>query len=107
MTARENNQRKTQRAIHSQRLICLEEQTGECHPVRLLNFSKTGVYFESLRKIPPGTRVLIHSRGGARPGHDTDPICSGYKSMSRIQVKWCKTLGGRNYPYFGIGGKYL
>lgn len=89
------------------RLLYSEEKTGKCHPVRLLNFSKTGVYFESLCRILPGTRIRIHTKGGTEPDHEADPVCSGYKTMSRVKVRWCREIEGRGYPYFGIGGEYL
>lgn len=106
MTTKDNH-RKNERQIHSMRIIYSEEKTGKCNPVRLLNFSKTGIYFESLDKIVPGTRIRIHTKGGTGPEHEADPVCSGYKTMARVLVKWCKKIEDRNYPYFGIGGEYL
>ena len=103
----EDNQRGEERKTHRMRILYSVEDTGECHPVRLLNFSGTGVYFESLNRIEPGTRIVIHSKGGEQPDHEVDPVCSRYETMSRVRIKWCKELKDRDYPYFGIGGEYL
>lgn len=102
-----NNHREGDRTDHRMRILYADTDTGECHPVRLLNYSENGIYFESLHSLKPGTVISFFSRGGIDPSHEIDESCSGYRSMSRAKVKWCRDLKDRDYPYFGIGAEYL
>ncbi len=102
-----NNHREDDRTDHSMRILYTDAGTGECHPVRLLNYSEKGIYFESLHCLKPGTVIKFFSKGGIGPSHEADESCSGYRSMSRAVVKWCRDIQDRDYPYFGIGVEYL
>ncbi len=102
-----DNSRKCDRENHNMRIIYTESGSEKCHPVKILNYSENGIYFENLHHIPPGAVLVFYSRGGELPEHVTDKNLRSFKSMARAEVKWCKDLKDREYPHFGVGTQYL
>lgn len=102
-----DNSRRCDRENHSMRIIYTESGSEKCHPVKVLNYSENGIYFENLHHIPPGAVLIFYSRGGELPANVTDKNFTSFKSMARAEVKWCKDLKDREYPHFGIGTQYL
>ena len=78
---------------------------GETFNGRMLNFSKSGMYFESGECIREGETIyfrLISSSSlpSAREFFD------GLRSESLAEVKWCREIKNEDAAYFGYGVKY-
>jgi hypothetical protein len=101
------NHRRCSRIDHNVRFLYKDASTGECHPVRILNYSDNGVYFESLHCLPPGTEIHFYSRGGKSPENASNENFRSFKPLAKAVVKWCSNLENREYPYFGIGTEYI
>ena len=79
--------------------------TATYFDAKLLNFSKSGVYFETGHSLKPGSTVFlkmttvssseINSLDHAHP-----------RSISLGEVKWRINLSGRDKSYYGVGVKY-
>ena len=78
---------------------------GRTYEGRMLNFSKSGMYFESGKFIKGGT--AIHSRLTNYSGLPSGPeLCEGLRSISIAEVKWCREMKNKEATCFGIGVKY-
>lgn len=102
-----DNNRICDRENHNMRIIYTESGSEKCHPVKILNYSENGIYFENLHHISPGTVLVFYSRGGELPEQVAVKNFTSFKSMARAEVKWCKDLKDREYPHFGVGTQYL
>ena len=76
-----------------------------CFDAKLLNFSQSGVYFETGHDVKPGRTILLkmkivsssrfYSLDHERP-----------RSVSLGEVKWRIDLSGRGKTNFGVGVRY-
>ena len=72
---------------------------------RVLNFSKSGLYFETTDSLKPGTILLFRleaSRCGASDSEDYECL----RTISLVEIKWCQDLHQNGESYFGIGARY-
>jgi len=72
---------------------------------RVLNFSKSGLYFETECPFKQGTIILFRleaSRCGASDSED----CECLRTISLVEIKWCQDLLKNSESYFGIGASY-
>jgi len=72
---------------------------------RVLNFSKSGLYFETTDSLKPGTILLFRleaSRCGASDSEDYECL----RTISLVEIKWCQDLHQNGESYFGIGASY-
>ena len=71
----------------------------------LLNFSESGVYFETAHGLTPGATIFLDMRMVAG-----DKIkCTDHmrpRLVSLGDVKWCIDLAGEIRFYFGVGASY-
>ena len=72
---------------------------------RALNFSESGLYFETEYPLKPGVTIFFRievSRCGASNLGD----CQCLRTISLADVKWCRDLAKNGESYFGIGDSY-
>lgn len=72
---------------------------------RVLNFSESGLYFETAYPLKPGTTVLFRLETFRCGASDSE----GYeclRTISLIEIKWCQDLLKGGESYFGIGARY-
>ena len=72
---------------------------------RALNFSKSGLYFETRCSLKPGSVVMFRSEAPGCTSFD-DEGCMNLRTISLIEIKWCQELFKNGESYFGIGAKY-
>jgi len=72
---------------------------------RVLNFSKSGLYFESTFSLKPGTILLFRSEAFSKKVPDFEG-CECVRSISLVEIKWCRELLRNGESYFGIGARY-
>ena len=72
---------------------------------RALNFSKSGLYFETTHALKPGTILLFRSETFSKKGpHFED--CECVRSISLLEIKWCQEFLRDGESYYGIGARY-
>ena len=72
---------------------------------RVLNFSKSGLYFETEYPLKPGITILFRLEGSCSGVYDVeDGEC--LRTISLAEVKWCRDLISKGEAYFGIGARY-
>ena len=72
---------------------------------RVLNFSKSGLYFETRCSLKPGSTVMFRMQTAGCKALDDE----GYESLrtiSLVEIKWCQELIENGESYFGIGARY-
>lgn len=72
---------------------------------RVLNFSKSGLYFETPYPLKPGTILLFRSEAFNRNVSDSEDH-SCVRSISLVEIKWCQEFLRNGQFYFGIGARY-
>jgi len=73
---------------------------------RMLNFSKSGMYFESGAFIKEGTPIYFRLTDCT--AFVPEPkLCEGLRSVSLAEVKWAREVQNKNTTCFGIGVKYF
>jgi hypothetical protein len=72
---------------------------------QILNFSKSGMYFESDAILRPGTTIYFSlEKCTAFP---SDPaLCEGLRSRSLAEVRWYEKMNNQGERCFGMGVKY-
>ena len=71
----------------------------------ILNFSKSGMYFESDTITKEGTTIYFRLTNCTVFPHDPD-LCEGLRNASLAEVRWWREVKNRGKPCFGIGVKY-
>ena len=72
---------------------------------KLLNFSESGVYFETEHDLKPGVSLFMNMRlVPAGKNKAIVPKCP--RSVSLGEVKWRVDLSGSDQSYYGVGVKY-
>ena len=84
------------RIDHTSPLQVKDLKSGEIYEARLLNFSKSGIYFESDGIFPKGTKIYICIQNS--PYFDTSGVMEYYNG----EVMWRKELE-RSFFNFGYG----
>lgn len=75
------------------------------YPARVLNFSQSGLYFESEYPLKQGTTILFRLETSGCGVLDSE----GYeclRTISLAEVKWCQYFLENGESYFGIGARY-
>lgn len=72
---------------------------------RILNFSKSGMYFEPVEFIKKGTTIYFRLKNCSCFPSDSK-LCEGLRSVSIAEVKWCREMKNEDAAYFGYGVKY-
>jgi len=72
---------------------------------RVLNFSKSGLYFETTYPLKPGTILLFRSEAFSRNVSDSEGHTC-VRSISLVEIKWCQKFFRNDESYFGIGARY-
>lgn len=99
------NKRTDQRHICEGSISCRYFIKGETFNGRMLNFSKSGMYFESSAFIREGATIyfrLINCSGFP----SAPEFCEGLRSVSIAEVRWCREMKNEDAAYFGFGAKY-
>ena len=79
--------------------------TQNCYPASAMNFSKTGLYFESTRAVDPGSTILIRTE--EFPSENSNSDGQAYlRTICLAEVKWCRELEGTSVTLYGVGAKY-
>ena len=71
-----------------------------------LNFSESGLYFESKYPLKPGITILFRLEASDCEVSNSEGFRS-IRTISLAEVKWCRDLAGMGESYFGIGARYL
>ena len=75
------------------------------HRARVLNFSKSGLYFETTYSLNSGTILLFRSEAFDKKVPDFEG-CECLRSISLVEIKWCQEFLRDGESYFGIGARY-
>ena len=69
------------------------------------NYCKDGFYFETTQFVRPGTPLYLRIlEGRKKEAHqNTAEYC---RSISLAEVRWCRAIGDRANPGFGVGVKF-
>jgi hypothetical protein len=99
------DRRNDQRFDCEEFISCSSFNNHETFEGQMLNFSKSGVYFESDAILRPGT--TIYFRLIKCTVFPTEPtICEGLRNTSLAEVIWCKEVNNQGERCFGMGVKY-
>ena len=71
----------------------------------LLNFSESGVYFETAHDLKPGTAIFLDMKM-VTPGRINFLEYKQPRLISLGEVKWCANLSGEVQSNFGVGVGY-
>lgn len=69
---------------------------------RALNFSESGLYFETEYPLKPGMTILFRIEVFRRKASNLED-CECLRTISLADVKWCRDLIKNGKSYFGIG----
>ena len=72
---------------------------------KMLNYSESGMYFESDSVFKEGTNILFKMKRCLFIPSDPE-LCEGLRTVSLAEVKWWKEMSGEDSSHFGIGVKY-
>ena len=69
---------------------------------KLLNFSESGVYFETAHDLKPGSTIFLKIK--MVPSSKINPLVPERpRSVSLGEVKWRIELSGRDQDHYGVG----
>ena len=71
----------------------------------LLNFSESGVYFETAHDLKPGTAIFLDMKT-VSPHRINFKDYKQPRLISLGEVKWCVNLSGEVQSKFGVGVSY-
>ncbi len=72
---------------------------------RVLNFSRSGLYFETGCFLKPGSTILFRIEKAGCVTFD-DEGYQGLRTISLADIKWCQDILKNGESYFGIGARY-
>jgi hypothetical protein len=72
---------------------------------RVLNFSKSGMYFETDYPLKPGMTILFRIEKSRCKASNLED-CECLRTISLADVKWCRDLVKKGESYVGIGARY-
>ena len=76
-----------------------------CFDARLLNFSESGVYFETGQELKPGSTILLKMKMVSKSRFNS--LDHGRpRSVSLGEVKWRIDLSESDQSYYGVGVRY-
>ena len=72
---------------------------------KVLNFSRSGIYFQTTHEIKPGATIFIKleillSKNVNSLNHEC------LRTVSLGEVRWCIDLSGSDKSYYGVGLRY-
>ena len=76
-----------------------------CFDAKILNFSQSGVYFETGHELKPGSTIILKMKMGSSNrfyslGHERP------RSVSLGEVKWATDLSESGKSNYGVGVRY-
>ncbi|MGD9211411.1 MAG: hypothetical protein PVI90_11570 [Desulfobacteraceae bacterium] len=76
------------------------------YPAKLLGFSQGGISFYSKTPIKAGTTILIKME---QLSNDTfkEMGLKGLKTISLVETRWCREIGGPYASEYEIGAKFF
>ena len=74
------------------------------HRARALNFSKSGLYFETECSLKPGSMIFFRLEASDCTASGNDD-CSNLRTISLIEIKWCQDFHKNGESCFGIGAR--
>jgi len=78
---------------------------GVYHEAKLLNFSRSGVFFETASDILLGSTIII--RLGMVLSTEIDAVGHAYPRLVSLgEVTWCTHLSGKHQSCWGVGVRY-
>lgn len=72
---------------------------------RVLNFSKSGLYFETTYYLKPGTIILFRLEEFVKKVPSIEG-CECVRSISLVEIKWYHDILKNGESFFGIGARY-
>lgn len=72
---------------------------------KLLNFSESGVYFETAHDLKPGGTIFLKMKM-VPSSKNNSLIHERPRSVSLGEVKWRIDLSGSDQSYYGVGVRY-
>jgi hypothetical protein len=75
------------------------------YQARVLNFSKSGLYFETRCSLKPGTTVLFRAEASVCRALEHNSY-ENLRTISLVEIKWCQQLLKSGESHFGIGARY-
>jgi hypothetical protein len=75
------------------------------YQARVLNFSKSGLYFEIGCHLKPGSTILFRIETPGCVAFDEEG-CQSLRTISLVETKWCQDILKNGESYFGIGARY-
>ena len=75
------------------------------YPARVLNFSKSGLYLETRYSMKPGMTVLFRTEASVCGASEHEGYAN-LRTISLIEIKWCRELLKNGESYFGMGARY-
>ena len=95
-----SDSRKSDRYLHSSKVILKDSELGSSFRGELFNFSDEGFYFETDEFMSAGTDIYIGLLNSPYSRRSNTYDCR------RISVKWCKRLIDSGYRY-GYGAEQI
>ena len=90
----DNPERRDRTRFPHETLLTLEnEEIGQLHGVRMYNFSRSGVYFETNFYLQPGTDLFVGIQSS--PFAEKSDVYECYRAV----IKWRKYLEESSYDY--------
>ena len=71
------------------------------------NFSTSGMFFISNRRLTRGTTIHIRTERSALHERDRDTDAGELRTVTLAQVQWCKPVAENSPCCFGVGVRYL
>ena len=103
---RDGDQRNAKRCRYCATIGFSYFNRKQTHTAELVNFSQEGMCFKSKISLKPGATVFIRLK-------ETTPLdlfpdsCSGLRSTTLAEIKWCREIGDDAAIYYEIGVRYL
>ena len=86
-------------------IVCHCYNQPEIFNAKMLNYSKSGMYFKSNTALKQGANIYFKIINC--PVFPSDPeSCRGLRTVSLAEVRWCKELNNGNSGSFEVGVKY-
>jgi hypothetical protein len=120
MTHESHERRRQARCVKDVGMHCSQLPTAAEQVVTLRNFSRRGLYFESARRLQPGSVIVLRALDVQGPSVTASPAdaptftlrradpeaCLSFRSHTVATVRRCERLSGsEDIPRFGVGAE--
>ena len=79
---------------------------NQFHQAKLLGFSESGISFNSRTPIKVGTTIIIKLED-LSDGLHMEMGSKGLKTISLVETRWCRDVGGEYASEYEVGGKFF